>query len=144
VLPPNGASGAPLFTGAVSTVVVCDYGTTAQALGANAPAPTRTVLAGADAKAVVDTLDRTTAGKPVGMCPQYRVASERQIAIRGVSADGRSVGLVTTVLGRPACATDVRNGKTVRFGWTPPESFVKRIPGGGYSHGPVLQSVPPS
>jgi hypothetical protein len=106
------------------------------------------VLTGEDAKVMVDSLEQASSTKPLEMCPNYRRADEQSLAVIGLDAAGERVGLVTTTLGRPACAVDVRNGKVVRYGWQPPASLAIRlhavVPEGGMSHGPVVQSGSPT
>jgi hypothetical protein len=127
-LPITGAGGA-LFSAPVSTVVVCSYGSTDAARGASPAAPARLVLNGKDATDLADSLEHASTTKPTGMCPNYRSADERALAIIGMTADGTRAGLVTTTLNRPACAVVVSNGKSVRYAWNPPVRLVQRLNG---------------
>jgi hypothetical protein len=145
LLPPTATdTGGSLFSGPAATVVVCAYG--GDSAGQKA---TRVVLKGEDAKALVDSLEQTSARRPSGMCPDYRRADEQSLALIGLDASGERVGLVTTTLGRPACAVDVRNGKIVRYGWQPPAALTGKLApvvpgGGGMSHSLVRPTESPT
>lgn len=139
--PPPANSTAPLFTTTPATLLVCTYATATGGTGGPAPV----LLTGADARAVVRSLETAPTTRPRGMCPAYRIAGERTAEIIGRTASGEPAGVVTTTLDRPACATVVTNGKTVRYGWTPPPELSRRVgPLGGRSHGPVIQGTSPS
>lgn len=120
--PAPAASGA-LFTGPVATALVCTYGNAATP---NVK-PSGTVLTGADAAALVDSLEQSKTAKPHVMCPDYRTADEQTIAVIGFKADGSPAGTVTTVLGRPSCAVEVSSSKGVRFGWSPPQRVLLKL-----------------
>ncbi len=141
-VPAPGAGGGtgPLFTGHPSELIVCTYASASGPKGA-----TKVVLKGADAQAVVASLEAAPTTKPSGMCPQYRLADERTVRIIGRTASGKVIGTVTTTLDRPPCATVVTNGSDVRYAWTPPGELTREVgPRGGRSHGPVGPAASPS
>jgi len=139
-VPGSAGSAGPLFRRAPDELLVCTYTGVVSSAG-----PASVVLTGADARAVVTSLETAPTARPGGMCPTYRLAGERTVVIIGRSASGAPVGEVTTTLDRPACATVVTNGTSVRYGWTPPPELLRKVgPLGGRSHGPVAQATSPS
>jgi len=135
----TGSSG-PLFRQTPAELVVCTYAGAPSSAG-----PAELVLTGADAGAVLSSLDAAAPEPPTGMCPHYRLAGERTVEIIGRSAAGTPVGSVIATLDRPACATVVTNGTVVRYGWAPPAQLLEKVgPIGGRSHGPVAQTTSPS
>ena len=138
--PGGAASTGPLFRQAPADLVVCTY-----TLAVRTSGPSQVILTGADARAVLASLDAASTARPTGMCPDYRLAGERTVEIIGRSAAGTPVGSLTTTLDRPACATVVTNGTVVRYGWTPPAELLQKVgPLSGRSHGPVVQATSPS
>ena len=123
---PAGAASGSLFDRPVTSALVCSYGTTTALSTGKAGTPTGITLTGADATALVDSLEQSkvASGQSRVMCPDYRMADEQAIAIFAFKADGSSAGSVTTVLGRPSCAVVVRSAKGVREGWTPPAQLL--------------------
>jgi hypothetical protein len=115
-----GADG-PLFSRPVTSIVVCSYGSQLQALGENPTSnPARLVLNGSQATRLADSLEHASTTKSTYPCPTIRSPVDRELAIIGVAADGRSVGTVTASLTKPACNVQVTNGTAVRYQWQPP------------------------
>lgn len=138
-LPGGGSPGqfgsdGPLFPDGVSSVGVCPY--------TAAGKPARALLIrGTEAKALVAGLENAPKTRPATLCPQYRLADSRQIALIGISADGASSRPVTAAVGVPACAVTVTNGTAVRYDWSPPASLLRALdavlPGGPVPASPI-------
>ena len=138
-----GADG-PLFSRAVSSIVVCAYGTATSAR----TAPRSVVLTGGAARTVAASLENAPRVKATGACPFYRTADAQTLAIVGFASDGAPVGVVTAAVGVPACSVQVTNGTALRYQWLPPAALRTALgrldPVAGRSHGPVMRGSPVS
>jgi hypothetical protein len=133
LLPGGGSPGqfdtkGPLFAKPVSSVIVCSYGTPAMALGPNpVSVPARLVLDGTQAARLVTSLEQADTTKGTKLCPTPSTTDERELAIIGVTANGKALDSVTANLSQPACDTVVTNGTALRYHWTPPPDLQSRL-----------------
>jgi hypothetical protein len=113
-------SGGALFAQPVASVVVCGYGTRAQALDQTSPpAPTRLVLAGAQAQELADSLENADKNR-AHVCPTTHAATADEFALYGLTATGQQLRGVTVSLTSPTCQSMITNGTAVRYAWSPP------------------------
>ena len=117
----------PLFSKPVASVVVCGYGSTVTRVSAPNRNPARLELHDGAATRLAASLENAAKVKPRVMCPDYRTADAQQIAIIGITADGKQAGIVTTTIGLPACDVEVTNGTAIRYNWTPPADIARQL-----------------
>ena len=134
VLPGGGSPGqfgssGPLFAKSVTSVVVCAYGSPEGTLSTTSGAtPARLVLTGAQAGALVDSVENASTSKAVRPCPQTSAGRSPQLlALIGVTADGTTLTPVTAMLTDPPCNVTVSNGTAVRYQWQPPTSLLNTL-----------------
>jgi hypothetical protein len=148
LLPGGGSPGqfgsdGPLFSKAVTSVVVCSYGSQRQALGQQPTSdPARLVLTGARATELANSLEHASMTRSNYPCPTIRSADEHELVIIGVGADGATVGTVTTSLTKPACDVQVTNGTAVRYQWQPPADRQPTLLNLQPADGAITKSVP--
>jgi hypothetical protein len=116
---PQFGANQPLFSRPVTSVVVCSYGTTTQALGRHPPVPARLPLHGTLASRLVAGLEKPSAAS----CAAPTASLGHPLAIIGLAADGSKVATVTATLSADGCAVQVTNGTALRRNWTPPRDL---------------------
>lgn len=117
-------SATQLFTGRVSSVVVCAYGATFNTEERSSFAPARLELAGRQAKQVAHSLETAPTVAPSAACSS---APTGQYALIPVDASGNTGRPVTAQVSTTGCGAVVTNGTAVRYGWTPPPDVATKL-----------------
>jgi len=140
-----GANG-PLFPEPVQSIKICAY---REQGGAPIPradgTPENTVLTGPQATALAASLDAAPTERTSQICPQYRSADGKTLAIIGLSTSGKAMTPVTATVSQNPCNLPVTNGAAIRYNWSPPASlstFLAQLPDTRATGGPI--HVPPS
>jgi hypothetical protein len=117
------AASKPMFRTAVSAVVVCGYGSSADSAQGSMVQPTRLTLAGGRAWALARSLDHAAAYRKAS-CPA-RPDAGAHYAVIAVAPSGSPAG--PTVSAQLGCNGLVTNGTAVRFNWSPPPELARRL-----------------
>jgi hypothetical protein len=83
----------------------------------------RLTLTGTDALVFTASLERS-AKRPTVSCPP-RNAPSSTYAVIGVEPSGDQAG--PTVIANTGCGHAVTNGTAVRYNWSPPQEFARRL-----------------
>ncbi len=138
LLPGGGSPGQfganqPLFRKAVSTVVVCAYGSALQKASGPHSHPVRLELRDGAATRLAASLENAAKAPPTDACGG--AGGEYEFAIIGVTETEARAGTVTAAIAESGCDPGaVTNGTAVRYGWSPPQDLRARLlaltPGG--------------
>jgi hypothetical protein len=115
---------APLFSAAVSSAVVCAYGSTLQPAAAQPRHPARLELIGSAAVRMAVSMERAGQSPNPGPCGQ---GVPNRFAVIGVGGSGNRLNTVTVQLVGAACAPVISNGMAVRYDWVPPPDLARRL-----------------
>jgi hypothetical protein len=118
---PYGAT-SPLFTSAVTSLVVCAYGPSFDAASARQPA--RLEVAGSLAARLAVSLENAPAAAPDETCSSV---TTQEYAVIPVDTSGDVLQPVTAQLPATACGAMVTNGTAVRYGWQPPPKVARKL-----------------
>ncbi|MDT4945819.1 MAG: hypothetical protein QOH14_2552 [Pseudonocardiales bacterium] len=121
IAPPASGGGGALFAGPVGAVKICAYPQAggAPVIGRNGT-PVSTVLSGAQATALVASLNGASTSRTTSPCPLYRTADGRALVFYAVSPDGSALPPVSATVAQNPCNLPATNGLAVRYNWTPP------------------------
>lgn len=129
VAPVGTAATGPMFAAPVTGVLVCSYSQTGVASpGAGSSGASASVtLSGADASALVTSIEQASTSRLRILCPDIATAEKKELAIVGLTADGRALPTVVTDVSVPNCNRPITNGTAVRWNWKPPASVAALI-----------------
>jgi hypothetical protein len=113
-----------LFSGQVSSVVVCAYGPAFHAANTQLRSPARLELAGRQAKRVASSLENAPTAAPTASCSSTSI---EQYAVIPVDASGNQGRPVAAQLPSSPCGALVTNGTAVRFDWQPPPGVAAKL-----------------
>jgi hypothetical protein len=125
-------AGGSLFSGPVEGIKLCAYEQQSRKPIEDSSGKTaNTVLTGAAATALANSLDAAPKRRPKTPCPMYLSADGKILIIIGVSAtSGRPMNPITAVVAQNPCGQQVTNGTAVRYGWAAPRiltGFIARL-----------------
>ncbi|HKC26927.1 MAG TPA: hypothetical protein VKB75_02840 [Jatrophihabitans sp.] len=117
------AASGPLFSEPVQSVVVCAYNAILAPRATSQTPRGHTVLRGAQATQLVNSLENAPTRRPQTMCPDMIRADASRFAFIGLGANGTHAGTVTTTAVNAGCGAQITNGTVTRYAWTPPSSL---------------------
>lgn len=117
-------SATQLFTGRVTSVVVCAYGAAFEAASSPSLHPARLELAGRQAVSLARSLETAPTAVPSTTCDS---TTAEQFAVIPVDASGTTGQTVTAQLPSTACGAVVTNGTAVRYNWHPPPEIAAKL-----------------
>jgi hypothetical protein len=113
-----------LFRSAVSSAVVCAYGSTLEPAITAQRRPARLELLGTTARRLVTSMENAEVAPNPGPCGQ---GIPNRYTVIGVGGSGAAQDPVTVDLVGAACAPVVTNGSAVRYDWVPPPDLARRL-----------------